>query len=98
MKNPWILISLLCLTLQTHLSTATDRITTDIPLSGDVFVLGFFRPPAANSTSYYIGIWYNQSIVSEQTIVWVTNRGSPVSDRFCVVRRSLGQEVRCGGR
>ncbi|CAN1161119.1 G-type lectin S-receptor-like serine/threonine-protein kinase At2g19130 [Linum perenne] len=90
MKNPWILISLLCLTLQTHLSTAADRITADTPLSGDqtisssgnVFVLGFFRPPAANSTSYYIGIWYNQSIVSQQTIVWVANRGSPVSDRF----------------
>ncbi|CAN0921920.1 G-type lectin S-receptor-like serine/threonine-protein kinase At2g19130 [Linum grandiflorum] len=99
MENPPTLLSLLCLTffLLTHLSTAADRITPDSPLSGDqtissagdIFVLGFFRP-STNSTRYYIGIWYNQSIVSEQTVVWVANRGTPVSDRFSSELRISG--------
>ncbi|XP_059660434.1 G-type lectin S-receptor-like serine/threonine-protein kinase B120 isoform X2 [Cornus florida] len=43
--------------------------------SGENFVLGFFSP--ANSTSRYVGIWYNK--VSEQTVIWVANRESPIS-------------------
>ncbi|CAI0458821.1 unnamed protein product [Linum tenue] len=32
------------------------------------------------SENYYIGIWYKQ--VSPRTVVWVANRGSPVSNKF----------------
>ncbi|KAL9329258.1 hypothetical protein ACSQ67_004261 [Phaseolus vulgaris] len=40
------------------------------------FALGFFSP--RNSTSRYVGIWYNK--ISEQSVVWVANRDTPLSD------------------
>ncbi|KAK9120473.1 hypothetical protein Syun_018090 [Stephania yunnanensis] len=40
------------------------------------FVLGFFSPP--NSTNRYVGIWYGR--VSLKTVVWVANRGRPLTD------------------
>ncbi|XP_059635596.1 putative G-type lectin S-receptor-like serine/threonine-protein kinase At1g61610 [Cornus florida] len=45
--------------------------------SGENFVLGFFSPE--NSTSRYVGIWYKK--VSEQTVIWVANRESPISGK-----------------
>uniref|UniRef100_A0A5B7CD00 Receptor-like serine/threonine-protein kinase n=1 Tax=Davidia involucrata TaxID=16924 RepID=A0A5B7CD00_DAVIN len=45
--------------------------------SGHNCVLGFFSP--GNSTSRYVGIWYNN--VPVQTVVWVANRESPIPDQ-----------------
>ncbi|XP_061358120.1 G-type lectin S-receptor-like serine/threonine-protein kinase At1g11410 isoform X2 [Gastrolobium bilobum] len=62
-----------------------DTITPNHPMKdGDVlvsnnrgnFALGFFS--MGNSTSRYVGIWYNK--ISEQTIVWVANRDTPLND------------------
>ncbi|KAK9092217.1 hypothetical protein Syun_027128 [Stephania yunnanensis] len=43
---------------------------------GGAFALGFFTP--ANSQKRYVGIWYNK--VSQQTVVWVANRDSPINN------------------
>ncbi|KAL7243937.1 hypothetical protein ACSBR1_016204 [Camellia fascicularis] len=66
-------------------SEATNKITQTqllkngqtIVSSGQNFVLGFFSPP--NSTFQYIGIWYNN--ISVQTVIWVANRNSPITDK-----------------
>lgn len=85
-NNPWLKLSILflCLTLKIHLSHGGDTISGNETLSGDQtlvsaggnFALGFFKP--GNSSYYYIGMWYKK--VSEQTIVWVANRDTPVTD------------------
>ncbi|GAB2274848.1 hypothetical protein Dimus_009620 [Dionaea muscipula] len=49
--------------------------------AGGNFVLGFFQPDTSSSR-YYIGMWYNMSRVSIQTIVWVANRDNPVTDKY----------------
>ncbi|KAM7498220.1 hypothetical protein LguiA_022634 [Lonicera macranthoides] len=80
-------IFLLCFTLNISLSYgANDTITTTQSLTGDQtlvssggkFELGFFKP--GNSRKYYIGMWYKN--VSLQTIIWVANRDTPVTDKF----------------
>ncbi|PIA51730.1 hypothetical protein AQUCO_01100537v1 [Aquilegia coerulea] len=43
---------------------------------GASFELGFFSPPS--SKHRYFGIWYKP--VSVQTVVWVANRDSPITD------------------
>lgn len=62
-----------------------ETITINHPMKdGDVlisnnlgnFALGFFSP--LNSANRYVGIWYNK--ISEQTIVWVANRDTPLND------------------
>ncbi|KAJ7946879.1 Receptor-like kinase [Quillaja saponaria] len=66
-----------------------DTITPKQPIKdGDVLVsqganlaLGFFSP--GNSTKRYVGIWYHK--VSEQTVVWVANRDSPLNDKSGVL-------------
>ncbi|MFS7889461.1 putative protein kinase RLK-Pelle-SD-2b family [Helianthus anomalus] len=65
------------------LSSAADTLSlsgnqTLVSLNGN-FEMGFFRPGV--SPNYYIGIWYNTRFTSE-TVVWVANRDSPVSDSF----------------
>lgn len=73
----------LLLTLLLQCSTSLDTITVNQSItdgdvlvsSGNIFVLGFFSP--GESTRRYVGIWYK---VSEQTVVWVANRDSPVND------------------
>ncbi|KAJ4760840.1 Serine/threonine-protein kinase [Rhynchospora pubera] len=63
-------------------STCRDTITINSSLSaqetlvssGGVFTLGFF--PADKHK--YLGIWYTK--ISQQTIVWVANRDSPIND------------------
>uniref|UniRef100_A0A2C9UQY7 Receptor-like serine/threonine-protein kinase n=1 Tax=Manihot esculenta TaxID=3983 RepID=A0A2C9UQY7_MANES len=84
--SPWFKLCVLFMffSLKFHLSLAADRITATQPLSGDQtiasanFKLGFFNP--GNTSNYYIGMWYTRVI--QQTIVWVANRETPVSDRF----------------
>ncbi|XP_030467919.1 G-type lectin S-receptor-like serine/threonine-protein kinase B120 [Syzygium oleosum] len=53
---------------------------TLISSSGN-FELGFFNP--ANSSLRHVGIWYHK--ISVQTVVWVANRDSPVSDESGVL-------------
>lgn len=80
------LLLLFCFFLKIHLSFAADTISANQSLSGDQtiiskggnFKLGFFKP--GNASNYYIGIWYDK--VSEQTVVWVANRATPVSDKY----------------
>ncbi|KVF96799.1 Apple-like protein [Cynara cardunculus var. scolymus] len=63
-------------------SATEDRITTTnsinknqtIISAGGKFALGFFSPH--NSTSSYLGIWYNT--IPKLTIIWVANRASPI--------------------
>ncbi|KAL4618376.1 hypothetical protein ACB092_06G005500 [Castanea dentata] len=40
------------------------------------FALGFFSP--GNSNYRYLGIWYNN--IPVKTVVWVANRGNPITD------------------
>ncbi|KAE8709102.1 S-locus-specific glycoprotein S6 [Hibiscus syriacus] len=46
-----------------------------------IFELGFFSPE--NSSSRYIGIWYE---VDVKAVVWLANRDKPISDRNGVLR------------
>ncbi|KAG5516617.1 hypothetical protein RHGRI_037370 [Rhododendron griersonianum] len=77
-------IFLLLLQYQFQFCTPTDTINTTQSLkdgdllisSNQTFALGFFTP--GKSTNRYLGIWYNK--VSEQTVVWVANRGDPIND------------------
>lgn len=48
---------------------------------GQNFELGFFSP--GNSSSRYFGIWYYN--VSDLLVIWVANRGSPISDKSGVL-------------
>ncbi|PQQ10432.1 G-type lectin S-receptor-like serine/threonine-protein kinase [Prunus yedoensis var. nudiflora] len=93
--NPKFVFNVLlsCLFLKPHVCLAADTIAANQSLSGDqtivsagkVFELGFFKP--GNSANYYIGMWYSKQLVSLETIVWVANRETPVSDRFSSVLR-----------
>ncbi|PQM41386.1 G-type lectin S-receptor-like serine/threonine-protein kinase [Prunus yedoensis var. nudiflora] len=92
-KQSLVLLLCLCLHLKTHVCLAADTIAANQYLSGDhtivsagkLFELGFFKP--GNSSNYYIGMWYSKQLVSLETIVWVANRETPVSDRFSSVLR-----------
>ncbi|MED6144382.1 hypothetical protein PIB30_015164 [Stylosanthes scabra] len=75
---------LLLLLLYPPCCNSLDTITPHQPLNdGDVllskdrgaFALGFFSP--ANSKSRYLGIWFNN--ISQQTVVWVANRDTPLN-------------------
>ncbi|GAB4825057.1 hypothetical protein Ancab_007930 [Ancistrocladus abbreviatus] len=89
-NNQWINLSILflCFTLLIPTYHGADTITANQTLSGNQtilsaggkFELGFFQP--GNSPYYYIGMWYSKSLVQNQTIVWVANRDSPVSDKY----------------
>ena len=57
------------------------------------FVLGFFSP--GNSNNRYLGIWYNN--ISVKTVVWVANRGNPITDSSGVLKvNSSGSLVLLG--
>ncbi|KAI3743286.1 hypothetical protein L1987_60992 [Smallanthus sonchifolius] len=79
-----ILVSMLIFFLIFQFCTCIDTITLSRPLKdgdilvskGETFALGFFSP--GNSSNRYVGIWYNK--VSEQTVVWVANRDSPITN------------------
>jgi hypothetical protein len=67
------------------ISSALDAMNTTQSLrdgetlvsTGGSFELGFFTP--AGSTSRYLGLWYKKS---PQTVVWMANRGIPISNKF----------------
>ncbi|KAL5719775.1 hypothetical protein ACHQM5_012515 [Ranunculus cassubicifolius] len=65
--------------------TASESITDGQTLvsRGGKFKLGFFSP-TTGSKYRYLGIWYNN--ISEQTIVWVANRDSPLNSTSGVLR------------
>ena len=77
-------VLLLLLSLLFPICVSLDTITLDQPIKDGqtlvsnqkTFALGFFSP--GNSNRRYVGIWYYQ--ITEQTIVWVTNRDSPLND------------------
>ena len=54
----------------------TLNVTQAITSDGGSFALGFFT--LGNSTSRYVGIWYNK--IKEQTVVWVANRENQLTD------------------
>ncbi|KAK4576400.1 hypothetical protein RGQ29_027098 [Quercus rubra] len=69
-------------------SNATTLISKD-----EVFALGFFSP--GNSTNRYLGIWYNK--IPGTTVVWVANRGTPITDSSGVLKvNSSGSLVLLG--
>ncbi|XP_055960390.1 G-type lectin S-receptor-like serine/threonine-protein kinase At4g27290 [Mercurialis annua] len=68
----------------TRNQTLTDTGQT-LDSSGGSFKLGFFSP--WNSSNRYVGIWFRN--VPEQTVVWVANRNSPLSDSSGVLRVSV---------
>ena len=77
---------LACTTFNFKTSTATDFLTVNQILrdnssealvsTNGTFAFGFFSP--WNSTNRYLGIWFNN--VPDQTVVWVTNRDSLLTD------------------
>ncbi|KAL9286489.1 G-type lectin S-receptor-like serine/threonine-protein kinaseRLK-Pelle-DLSV family [Arabidopsis thaliana] len=85
-KNVFLLYYGVLIFLSLQVSSSTDTISTNQPLSGfetivssgDIFELGLFTPTpdTYDHRNYYIGMWYRH--VSPQTIVWVANRESPL--------------------
>ncbi|XP_020589357.1 receptor-like serine/threonine-protein kinase SD1-8 [Phalaenopsis equestris] len=67
-----------------HNSSAEDIITPNSSIkdgqtlisAGGIFELGFFHP--GSSKMRFLGIWYKK--IPVQTVVWVANRGAPLSD------------------
>ncbi|KAL3651079.1 hypothetical protein CASFOL_007482 [Castilleja foliolosa] len=79
---------LLLITLSTTLAMDTLNSTTilrdgdTLVSSGRYFVLGFFSP--VNSKNRFVGIWYGK--ITEQTVVWVANRESPLTNTSIVLK------------
>nr|POF09667.1 putative serine/threonine-protein kinase receptor [Quercus suber] len=81
-----VLLSSSLLLLYLVFSDAADSITqsqfisdsngTTLISKDEGFALGFFSP--GNSTNRYLGIWYNK--IPGKTVVWVANRGTPITD------------------
>ncbi|KAF9670885.1 hypothetical protein SADUNF_Sadunf13G0115600 [Salix dunnii] len=93
---PWIMFFVIffCIPLNSHVSLGADTISAGSSLSGDQTIVSagkFFE--LGNSSNYYIGMWYHKDRVSEQTIVWVANRETPVSDRFSSELRISGGDL-----
>ena len=70
-------------------STALDAITPSQSIrdgetlvsAGRIFELGFFSP--GSSKSRYVGIWF---VVSNDTVVWVANRETPLENHYGVLK------------
>ncbi|KAJ9553674.1 hypothetical protein OSB04_017719 [Centaurea solstitialis] len=69
-----------------HIISANQTIKDGetIVSDGDMFELGFFSP--GRSKNRYVGIWYKK--ISVQTVVWVANRATPISDTSGVLKVS----------
>ncbi|XP_059591529.1 G-type lectin S-receptor-like serine/threonine-protein kinase At4g27290, partial [Vitis vinifera] len=73
-----------------RISTTVDTINVNqhirdgetINSAGGTFQLGFFSP--GDSKNRYLGIWYKK--VAPQTVVWVANRESPLTDSSGVLK------------
>ncbi|XP_077245928.1 uncharacterized protein LOC143885616 [Tasmannia lanceolata] len=89
---PFFFVFLFVVSLKTEMSIAAHSLSPGQYLSGDQtiistggeFELGFFTP--GKSQNYYIGIWYKK--ISEQTVVWVANRETPLTDDSSELRIS----------
>ncbi|XP_019164506.1 PREDICTED: G-type lectin S-receptor-like serine/threonine-protein kinase At4g27290 [Ipomoea nil] len=76
------LVSLASLCFLCNLGTSTDILrrgdvvtpNTTLVSSNGNFALGFFRP--GNSSSSFLGIWYNN--LKDSSVIWVANRESPL--------------------
>ncbi|XVE90429.1 hypothetical protein DITRI_Ditri20bG0077000 [Diplodiscus trichospermus] len=72
-------------------TAAVDTITSSksikdreaITSNNGVFRLGFFS--LANSTDRYVGIWYNNKGIYEETVIWTANRNDPLKDDSGVI-------------
>ncbi|KAI3465673.1 hypothetical protein Pfo_022336 [Paulownia fortunei] len=92
--NMILFLIFLCFCINTCFSLEADTISANRTLSGNQtivssggnFELGFFTP--GKSSKYYIGIWYKK--VREQTVVWVANRETPISDKNSAQLKILG--------
>ncbi|XP_023757721.1 G-type lectin S-receptor-like serine/threonine-protein kinase At4g27290 [Lactuca sativa] len=92
-QNILFLSSVLFLLLT--ISAAVDTITTDKEIrdndtlvsDGEMYEFGFFTP--GNSRYRYLGIWYKK--ILPQTVVWVANRETPLTDTSGVFKvNSMG--------
>ncbi|XP_057764759.1 G-type lectin S-receptor-like serine/threonine-protein kinase At1g11300 [Salvia miltiorrhiza] len=72
-----IILPFVCRCLETDTISAgvVIRDPDSIVSQKQVFKLGFFSP--ANTTNRYLGVYY---VVSEESVVWVANRGRPLND------------------
>nr|GMD10969.1 G-type lectin S-receptor-like serine/threonine-protein kinase At2g19130 [Ipomoea batatas] len=84
-SSPVYYFLFLCFSLSIHISHGAYTTSVNQSLFGDQtivspdngkFELGFFKP--GTTSNYYIGIWYK---VSPQTVVWVANRETPISNK-----------------
>ncbi|KAK9133692.1 hypothetical protein Scep_013220 [Stephania cephalantha] len=88
MNKPLLLILFLCCTISQSIAANTISQGQSIKdgetiiSNGEKFVLGFFSPP--NSRNRYVGIWYHN--IPVQTVVWIANRETPVTDLSGVFR------------
>lgn len=80
----FVILLYLLFSLKPQITLAMEKINANQSLSGDqtliskngTFILGFFKP--GNSSNWYIGTWYGT--IPEQTVVWVANRETPITD------------------
>ncbi|KAF9590364.1 hypothetical protein IFM89_033890 [Coptis chinensis] len=89
----FILVMFFFSSIQTHLCFAADTISSGQSLipnqtlisKGGKYELGFFTP--GTSLKYYIGIWYKN--ILPQTVVWVANRDTPLTDSTSIELKLL---------
>ncbi|CAI0439123.1 unnamed protein product [Linum tenue] len=78
-------------TLAINQSIADNQSQTLVSAGGS-FELGFFTPSSPSSTNLrYLGIWYN---FSKQSVVWVANRNSPLTDSSGVLQLAADGTLR----
>ncbi|XP_042450693.1 G-type lectin S-receptor-like serine/threonine-protein kinase At4g27290 isoform X2 [Zingiber officinale] len=67
-----------CQTSDSLTPNSSLRNDQSLTSSGGIFQLGFFTP-ISGSVQGYIAIWYNNSSITERTIVWIANRNQSVN-------------------
>ncbi|KAJ0771182.1 putative S-locus glycoprotein [Helianthus annuus] len=80
-----LLFGLLFSILATCTIMTVDQVIRDgdtLVSAGEIYELGFFSP--GKSTKRFLGIWYKN--ISPQTVVWVANRETPITDSSGVFR------------
>nr|POE45665.1 s-locus-specific glycoprotein s13 [Quercus suber] len=68
-------------TLDTITPSQSIRDGETLVSAGRIFELGFFSP--GSSKSRYVGVWY---VVSNDTVVWVANRETPLENHHGVLK------------